>query len=73
MAAARWVGYGADHFTSGNTAMLLRKLIVFAITSGLAKKAYDHFSASRAAKATARATPRQPDKRGATVPTPPTA
>ncbi len=28
--------------------MLLRKLIVFAITSGLAKKAYDHYRSTRA-------------------------
>ncbi len=29
--------------------MLLRKLIVFAITSGLAKRAFNHFRARRAA------------------------
>jgi hypothetical protein len=29
--------------------MLLRKLIVFAITSGLAKKAFNHYRARRAA------------------------
>lgn len=51
--------------------MLLRKLIVFAITSGLAKKAYDHYRASRAAKATAQGMPRHPDTSGTTQPTPP--
>lgn len=40
--------------------MLLRKLILFAITSGLAKRAFNHYRARRAANALrAAGTPRR--------------
>ena len=46
---------------------MLRKLIVFAITSGLAKKAYDHFKASRAASLPGQQVPRSATHRRATT------
>ncbi len=47
--------------------MLLRKLIVFAITSGLAKKAYDHYRASKGPAIVAQKVPRPPTHRRATT------
>ncbi len=50
--------------------MLLRKIILFAITSGLAKKAYDHFRASKGPSVRAQRAPRQPTHGRATTVSP---